>query len=80
MFVDKAKSAEESSKLVYNTTINSIDIVNSFKSEFSFEVSKLENIKNDIRQVIKNDNSNSKQITELEQSEGIKEFFKSVFV
>jgi hypothetical protein len=34
-------------------------------------VDEIETVKNNMKQIVKNDNINSKQITELEQSEGI---------
>jgi len=45
--------------------------VESLKSDFDIQVQNVEAIKNGMKQIVRNDNINSKQITELEQSEGI---------
>lgn len=47
------------------------NIVDSLQSDFNEQAENIEAIKYDIKQIVKNDNLNSKQITELEQSEGI---------
>lgn len=47
------------------------NVINAFKLEFDAQVERIEAIKNDMRQIVKSDNVNSKQIIELEQSEGI---------
>lgn len=69
--IDKAKTAEELSKLTYKSTNDIKNIVDSLQSDFDIQVDEIETIKNDMKQIVKNDNLNSKQITELEQSEGI---------
>lgn len=46
-------------------------MVDSIQSDFNEQVENIETIKSDMKQMVKNDNINSKQITELEQSEGI---------
>jgi len=69
--IDKAKTAEELSKLTYKSTTDIKNIVDSIHSDFDIQVDEIETIKNDMKQIVKNDNLNSKQITELEQSEGI---------
>lgn len=69
--IDKAKTAEELSKLTYKSTTDIKNIVDSLQSDFDIQVDEIETIKNDMKQIVKNDNLNSKQITELEQSEGI---------
>lgn len=68
--VDKAKSAEELSKLTYKTTVDARNMLESLQSDYSVQVDIIDTIKNDMKQIVKNDNMNSKQITELEQSEG----------
>lgn len=41
---------------------------------------EIETVKNNMKQIVKNDNINSKQITELEQSEGISiKYFLIIF-
>lgn len=69
--IDKAKSTEEISKYTYKNTIDTKDIVESLQSDYNIEIEDIETIKNEMKQIVKNDNINSKQITELEQSEGI---------
>ncbi|XP_025195973.1 laminin subunit alpha-1 [Melanaphis sacchari] len=69
--IDKAKTAEELSKLTYKNTYNTKNIVDSIQSDFDIQVDKIETVKNNMKQIVKNDNINSKQITELEQSEGM---------
>jgi len=69
--IDKAKTTEELSKLTYKSTSDTKNIVDSLQSDFDIQVDEIETIKNDMKQIVKNDNLNSKQITELEQSEGI---------
>lgn len=69
---DKAKSAEELSQLTYKSALDTKKIVDSLQTNFNQQAEDIEVIRNDMRQIVKNDNINSKQITELEQSEGIK--------
>lgn len=69
--IDKAKTTEELSKLIYTNTLETKNIVDSLQSDFDKQVENIEAIKYDMKQIVKNDNLNSKQITELEQSEGI---------
>lgn len=69
---DKAKSAEELSQLTYKSTLDTKKIVDSLQTNFDQQAEDIEIIRNDMKQIVKNDNINSKQITELEQSEGIK--------
>lgn len=45
-------------------------MINTLQSDYSEQVEIIDSIKNDMKQIVKNDNMNSKQITELEQSEG----------
>lgn len=47
-------------------------VVNTAKSDFDVQVVIVDAINNDMKLIVKNDNMNSKQITELEQSEGTK--------
>lgn len=68
--IDKAKTAEELSKLFYKNTLDTKNMVDSIQSDFNVQVENIETIKSDMKQIVKNDNINSKQITELEQSEG----------
>jgi len=68
--IDKAKTAEELSKLTYKTASDTKNIVDTIKTDFDIQVETLETIKNGMKQIVKNDNLNSKQIMELEQSEG----------
>jgi gas vesicle protein len=69
--IDKAKTSEELSKLVYKNTLDTKNMVDSIQSDFNVQVENIETVKSDMKQIVKNDNVNSKQITELEQSEGI---------
>lgn len=69
--IDKSKTAEELSKLIFKNTIDTKNIVDLLQSDYNIQIENTENLKNDIKQIAKNDNLNSKQITELEQSEGI---------
>lgn len=68
--IDKAKTSEELSKLVYKNTLDTKNMVDSVQSDFNVQVENIETIKSEMKQIVKNDNLNSKQITELEQSEG----------
>lgn len=69
--IDKAKTYEELSKLTYKNTVDTKNIVDSIKSDFDVRAQNIEAVKNYMKHIVKNDNLNSKQITELEQSEGI---------
>ncbi|XP_050425592.1 laminin subunit alpha-1 isoform X2 [Adelges cooleyi] len=69
--VDKSKAAEDLSQLVYKNTLDVKKLVDTFQSKFNAEITTIEAVKNDMKQIIKIDNSNSKQIIELEQSEGM---------
>lgn len=67
---DKAKTTEELSKLTYKTTVDATNLVDTIQSDFNVQVDIVDAIKDDMKLIVKNDNMNSKQITELEQSEG----------
>ncbi|VVC37186.1 Hypothetical protein CINCED_3A012310 [Cinara cedri] len=69
--IDKAKTAEELSKLTYKSTMDTKNIVDSLQSDYDIQIEDTETIKNEMKQIVKNDNIISKQITELEQSEGM---------
>lgn len=69
--IDKSKTAEELSKLIFKNTLDTKNIVDTLQSNYDIEIENTEEIRNFIKQIAKNDNLNSKQITELEQSEGI---------
>lgn len=70
--IDKAKTAEELSQQTYKSTIDTKNFVDSLQADFNLQTENMDTIKNGMKQVVKNDNMNSKQITELEQSEGSK--------
>lgn len=57
--------------MTYKSTSDIKNIVDSIQSDFDIQVDEIETVKNNMKQIVKNDNINSKQITELEQSEGI---------
>jgi len=57
--------------MTYKSTSDIKNIVDSIQSDFDIQVDEIEIVKNNMKQIVKNDNINSKQITELEQSEGI---------
>lgn len=67
---DKAKTSEELSKLTYKTTVDAKNLVDTIQSDFNVQVDIVEAMKDDMKLIVKSDNMNSKQITELEQSEG----------
>lgn len=70
--IDKAKTAEDLSRQTYRNTIDTKNIVDTLQTDFNLQTENIDTMKNDIKQIVKNDNVNSKQIIELEQSEGIK--------
>lgn len=68
--IDKSKTAEDLSRQTYRSTIDTKNIVDALQTDFNLQTENIGTMKNDIKQIVKNDNVNSKQITELEQSEG----------
>jgi len=56
--------------LTYKTAVDTKKVFDTAQSDFDAQVAIVDAVNSDMKLIVKTDNMNSKQITELEQSEG----------